>query len=78
VHEQLLARSEDAAQRALAGAVERVATFRYVGQGHITAADALLAASAAARAREQREAAREALAVSGINGRTTEGGNDGD
>ncbi len=28
VHEQLLARSNDAAQRALAGAVERVASFR--------------------------------------------------
>src|SRR3954470_13853854 len=61
VHEQLLARSDDAAQRAIAGAVERVASFRYVGQGHLTAADALLAASAAARAREQRRAAREAL-----------------
>jgi hypothetical protein len=59
VHEQLLARSEDAAQRALAGAVERVASFRYVGMGHLTAADALLAASAAARAREGRRLARE-------------------
>jgi hypothetical protein len=63
VHEQLLARSDDVAQRALAGAVERVASFRYVGQGHLTAADALLAASAAARAREQRRAAREAWAM---------------
>jgi hypothetical protein len=61
VHEQLLARSTDAAQRALAetAASERVASFRYVGQGHVTAGDALLAASAAARAREQRRAARE-------------------
>jgi replication initiator protein RepSA len=59
VHEQLLARSDDAAQRALAGSVERHASFRYVGQGHLTAADALLAASAAARAREQRRVARE-------------------
>ncbi len=59
VHEQLLARSEDAAQRAIAGAVERVASFRYVGQGHLTAADALLAASAAARARDGRRLARE-------------------
>jgi hypothetical protein len=63
VHEQLLTRSDDVAQRALAGAVERVASFRYVGQGHLTAADALLAASAAARAREQRRAAREAWAM---------------
>ena len=63
VHEQILARSHDPAQRALAAAAaeERIATFRYVGQGHLTSADALLAASAAARAREQRLAAREAL-----------------
>jgi Replication initiator protein, pSAM2 len=61
VHEQLLALSDDATQRAIAGATERVASFRFVGQGHLTAGDALLAASAAARAREQRRAAREAL-----------------
>jgi hypothetical protein len=61
VHEQLLARSMDAGQRALAEtASERVAGFRYVGHGHLTAAEAFLAASAAARAREQRRAAREA------------------
>jgi hypothetical protein len=59
IHEQILARSRDAAQRAIAGATERIARFRYVGQGHITAADALLAASAAARAREARRLARE-------------------
>src|SRR3712207_9105036 len=46
-------------QRAIADASERVASFRYVGQGHITAADALLASSAAARAREARRLARE-------------------
>jgi hypothetical protein len=61
VHEQILTRSRDAAQRAIAGASERIASFRYAGQGHITAADELLAASAAARARDQRRAAREAL-----------------
>jgi hypothetical protein len=61
VHEQILACSRDAAQRAIAGATERTASFRYVGQGHITTADGFLAASAAARAREQRRAAREAL-----------------
>jgi glutathione S-transferase len=61
VHEQILARSRDAAQRALADAVERIASFRYVGQGHLTAADAFLAASAAARAREQRSLARQEL-----------------
>jgi hypothetical protein len=59
VHEQLLARSPDAAQRALAGAPERVASLRYVGIGHLTAADAFLAASAAARAREHLRLARE-------------------
>ena len=47
-------RSTDAAQRALAAAVERNASFRYVGMGHVTAGDSLLAASAAARARENR------------------------
>jgi hypothetical protein len=63
VREQLLARSDDAAQRALVSAAERVASFRYVGQGHITAADAFLAASAAARAREHRSLAREARSM---------------
>ena len=59
-HEQLLRRSGDAAQRALAelAGSERVVGFRFVGQGHLTSADAYLAASAAARAREQRQAAR--------------------
>jgi len=61
VREQILARSRDATQRALSGAAERLASFRYVGQGHLTAADAFLATSAAARARERRVAAREAL-----------------
>jgi hypothetical protein len=63
VHEQLRARSKDAAQRALADAVKRTASFRFVGMGHITAADAFLAASAAARAREHRRLAREARAM---------------
>jgi hypothetical protein len=59
VHEQLLARAKDPVQRAIAAGAERTASFRYVGQGHITAADALLAESAAARAREGRRLARE-------------------
>jgi hypothetical protein len=63
VHERRLARSPDAAQRALAGAAERVASFRYAGIGHLTAADALLASSAAARAREHRRLRRDALAM---------------
>jgi hypothetical protein len=62
VHEQILARATDPAQRALA-ALKRITRLRYVGQGHITAADAFLAASAAARAREQRRLAREARAI---------------
>ena len=59
VHEQLLARSNDAAQHALAGAVERVACFRLAGIGHLTSADAFLAESAHVRAREHRRVARE-------------------
>jgi hypothetical protein len=70
IHEQLLAHSDDAAQRALAGAAERVARFRYDGIGHLTAADALLASSAAARAREHRRLAREALAMEVKSGGT--------
>jgi hypothetical protein len=66
VRDHRLARSNDQAQRALATAEERIAHFRYAGQGHVTAADELLAASAAARAREQRRAAREAPAMAGI------------
>jgi hypothetical protein len=64
VHEQLLKRSTDQAQRALAEhAQDRVSRFRFVGVGHITAADALLARWGAATARQQREAARDELAV---------------
>jgi Replication initiator protein, pSAM2 len=61
VHDQLLKRSPDASQHALAETTrtEQIASFRYVGQGHLTSADALLAASAAARAREERRLARE-------------------
>jgi len=65
VHEQLLARETDPKRRP----VERSASFRYVGQGHLTAADALLAASAAARAREERRAAREARLVEAAGAR---------
>ena len=39
--------------------------------GHVTAADAYLAASAAARAREERQAAREALAIGALDHHTT-------
>lgn len=65
VHEQLLARSTDETQRAIAAATaeQRKASFEWVGSGHVTAADAFLAASAAARARERRSTARLALAM---------------
>jgi hypothetical protein len=61
--EKLLRHTTDRAQRALAelDANDRITSFRYVGQGHLTTADALLAASAAARAREERRAARDAV-----------------
>jgi hypothetical protein len=44
VHEQILARSQDATQRAIAEATaeQRIATFECVGVGHLTAADAYL------------------------------------
>lgn len=61
VHAQILARSTDATQRAIAAAETRTAAFEFVGVGHVTAADAFLAASAAARAREHRRLAREAV-----------------
>ncbi len=70
VHEQLLARSTDAGQRALADSGERITSFRCVGQGHLTAADALLAASAAARAREHRRLAREERAMAATDRQT--------
>ena len=60
MHEQILARSTDATQRAIATAETRTAAFEFAGVGHVTAADAFLAASAAARAREHRRLAREA------------------
>jgi hypothetical protein len=63
VHEQLLARSSDASQRKLAQLApeQRITAFEFAGVGHLTTADAYLAAQAAARAREHRELGREAL-----------------
>jgi hypothetical protein len=63
VHQQILATSTDRAQRELAelDANEQIKTFDFDGVGHLTTADAYLAAKAAARAREDRELAREAL-----------------
>ena len=65
VQEQLLNRSgvpESQRQLAEFAADERVSRFEFVGVGHLTAADAFLAAQAAARAREYRQLAREELA----------------
>ncbi len=62
VREQQLAHGDEK-QRELAQTVSerRVTRFDFVGIGHLTTADAYLAAQAAARAREHRELAREAL-----------------
>ncbi|MGH2943889.1 MAG: replication initiator [Solirubrobacteraceae bacterium] len=63
VREQLRARG-DQIQQALAEHTpeQRISTFEFAGVGHLTTADAYLAAKAAAKAREHRELAREALA----------------
>ena len=62
IHQQLLT-DGDQAQRELARTEpeRRVSRFEFVGIGHLTTADAHLAAQAAARAREHRQLAREAL-----------------
>jgi hypothetical protein len=62
VRERLLVNG-DPVQRQLAqlADAERITAFEFVGIGHLTTADAFLAAQAAARARENRELAREAL-----------------
>jgi hypothetical protein len=62
VREQLLA-ADDETQRVLAEhqPEQRIKTFQFVGRGHLTTADAYLAAKAAAKAREHRQLAREAL-----------------
>jgi replication initiator protein RepSA len=62
IREQLLANGTQA-QRDLAELApeRRNPRFEFVGVGHLTTADALLAAQAAARAREHRQLAREAL-----------------
>lgn len=61
-HRQMLARAATPeAQRRLAelGREGRVSRFKYVGTGHITAAEAFLAAQSAGRAREHHQLARE-------------------
>jgi replication initiator protein RepSA len=62
VHEQLLTNGDQKQRELVQAAPERrVSRFDFVGIGHLTTADAYLAAQAAARAREQRQLAREAL-----------------
>jgi hypothetical protein len=62
VREQLLIGSDRARREpAQLADGERITAFEFVGVGHLTTADAFLAAQAAARARENRELAREAL-----------------
>jgi hypothetical protein len=62
IRQQLLANGTQA-QRDLAQTApeHRITRFEFVGVGHLTTADAHLAAQAAARAREHRQLAREAL-----------------
>jgi hypothetical protein len=61
VHEQLLRRSSDRAQRAIAAAAaeERRGAFELVGVGHFTAVEDFLAEQGRAREREARRIARE-------------------
>lgn len=62
VHEQLLKRRgvpQSQHQLATLAKTDRITRFRYAGQGHLTSADAYLAESAGARARQERLAARE-------------------
>jgi len=56
-------RQQPTARREIDGTVITVTDLRWVGQGWRTTGDALLALSAAARAREQRRIAREEMAL---------------
>jgi hypothetical protein len=59
VHAQLLARSMDVTQRAIAAASERLVLMRFAGQGHFTAGEHRLADLGRERERERRRIARE-------------------
>jgi hypothetical protein len=59
VHEQILARSRDATQRALAEAEERTVNLEVDGIGHVTASDRYYALAEHSRARERRRIGRE-------------------
>ncbi|WP_051324162.1 replication initiator [Candidatus Solirubrobacter pratensis] len=62
VHEELLARTKDATQLAIAAGGDRFVFMDFVGQGHITALDDWLAEKGREKRREDRLAAVEALA----------------
>jgi hypothetical protein len=59
VHQQILARSRDATQRALAEAEQRTVMLEVDGVGHVTASDERYALEEHARARERRRIGRE-------------------
>jgi hypothetical protein len=59
VHEQILARSRDATQRALAEAEERTVKLEVDGIGHVTASDQFYALAEHSRARERHRIGRE-------------------
>jgi hypothetical protein len=71
VHGQLVTRSSDAVQRAIAAAHERLVFMRYAGRGPFTAAEDYLAHQGRERARERRRIAREELlsGAPGVRGR---------
>ena len=75
VHEQILARSSDPTQRALAEAEERTVMLEVDGIGHVTASDRYYALAEHSRARERRRIGREECGT-GHRGRraTGEGG----
>jgi hypothetical protein len=75
VHAQLLARSRDAVQRAIAAGGARFVFMEFAGQGHFTAAEDYFAERGRAEARERRRIAREELLSTHRGyGRRREGG----
>ena len=71
VHQQILARSRDATQRALAEAEQRTVRLEVDGLGHVTASDTHYALAEHARARERRRIGREELAMTASGGNHT-------
>ena len=71
VHEQLLKRSRDATQLAIAAGGERQVVMGFAGQGHFTTGQAVLAEQSAADAREHRRLAWEERSMAFSAGLTT-------